>query len=209
MVYLFFMILIYFVAIHRVFPNAETFLCSWHVSNNLKKQFLYLSRRKDNESKKLYQEIVNLPYAEKEEKYLACYNAVQNNSEVSQESKEYLKKRHETRTKWVKAYMKIFFTGGTCTNSRIEGKHSIYKKFLNSDSSLSKLYKTFKVLENVEIENYHEDIAKFTQKEDFFQNFEMMKNFEKIYTPYVINRIKGNLIEALNYDVILTSEAKK
>lgn len=66
------MILIYFVAIHRVFPNAETLLCSWHVSNNLKKQFLYLSRRKDNESKKLYQEIVNLPYAEKEKKYLAC-----------------------------------------------------------------------------------------------------------------------------------------
>jgi len=71
------------------------------------------------------------------------------NSLLSQESVSYLEKKNEKSHLWVKAYMKVSFTGGTCTTSRIEAKHRIFKKFLNSGSSLQKIFETFAKLEKM------------------------------------------------------------
>jgi len=90
---------------------------------------MYLNRKKSIEAKKLYNKILNMPYFESIEEYEETYREVIRSNHITKESISYLKKRDEYCDQWVKAYMKDSFTGGTCTTSRIESKHAIYKRF--------------------------------------------------------------------------------
>lgn len=54
-----------------------------------------------------------MPYCEDKDSYHEEYEQILANESLSKESKDYIKKRHVYREKWVKAYMKNLFTEGT------------------------------------------------------------------------------------------------
>ena len=161
------------------------------------------------EAKKLYNQIRNLPYCEYEDDYEKIYKEILLCDLVNSDSKAYIQKRHEYREKYVKCYMKTIFTGGTCTTSRIESKHSVYKAFLNSDSSLMQVFQVFVNLEKLEFEKYTEEITIMNEKQNDFVKYDLIKELESVYSPYILHKTKANLITALNYGVEWITEPKK
>lgn len=189
-------------AVKENFPNSKVFICSWHTSNNFKKHFLYLNRKKGNEAKELYSKIINLPYCEYVEDYQEIYDEIVSNEYLSEDSKSYLKKKDEYCALWVKAYMKSTFTGGTCTTSRIESKHRILKQYLNSQSNLQEVFQVFANIETTEIKNYIDEVIRFkNNEEENFLKSDLLKELERIYSPYAMNRVKTNFLVASNYEV--------
>ena len=98
----------------------------------MKKKFSFLNRsnknQNNNESKKLYQDITNIPYSEEIEDFEETFNFILENDLIGDDLKLYLEDKYELKKQWVKPYMKDNFCLGTCTSSRIESKHSIYKR---------------------------------------------------------------------------------
>jgi len=179
------------IAIKKVFPKSKIFFCSWHTSNNLKKHFMYLNKKKTDEAKTVYRKIINLPYCDYVDDYHAIYEETIKNKLLSEESISYLQKRNKYCDQWVKAFMNGHFTGGTCTTSRIEAKHRILKKFLNSE--LQKVFEVFAELESIEIKNYIVEFASFTKvEEEVFMKAYMLNHFSKIFCPYAMNKVKLN-----------------
>ena len=142
------------IAIEKVFPKSSAFLCSWHVQQNLKKKFAFLNRGKEAEKKILYSNIINLPYENYQKDFIDSYNQISASNHLSKDLKVYLKNRFEQRKLWVRAYMKERFCAGICTTSRIESKHKIFKKYLNSSNRLVELFKVFRELEQLEINGF-------------------------------------------------------
>jgi len=150
-----------------------------------------------------------VPYCEDKDSYHEVYEQILANESLSKESKDYIKKRHVYREKWVKAYMKNLFTGGTCTTSRIESKHRIYKSYLNSESSLVQLFRVFDKLEEG-LQNYNDEIETINNRgNDFFSKSDLIKKIEEVYSPYICQKIKPILLNALNYDVQWIYKPKK
>ena len=104
-----------------------------------------------------------MPFSESEEEYFETYELLIENDNISSDLKTYLKKRHLTRQKWVKAYMKTNFCCGTCTTSRIEAKHRIYKAYLNGNSRLCEIFLTFQKLEKQEVTKFEDEIIRLSK----------------------------------------------
>ena len=197
------------IAITKIFPNSTNYLCSWHVQQNLKKKFAYLNRNVKKqtreitqEKKKLYNEITNLPFCEYIEQFENLSEKIIESDYVSDELKDYLEEKFSKKNLWVKGYMKEKFTCGICTSSRIESKHRVYKKYLNSTTRLACLFRVFKDLEEVEITNFKEEVSKLDVLENQnLENSDLIKQFQSTYSTYVIRKLKNNLMESVNYSV--------
>jgi len=121
---------------------------------------------------------------------------------LDKESKNYLKKKYEEKKKWVRCYLKSQFCCGNCTTSRIESKHRQYKRFLNSSSRLSELFKVFQNIETEEMSKFTDEIAKITQKENNKLNkFEIIKFCAAKYSNFVVRLLKDVVLESVNYKV--------
>lgn len=124
------------------------------------------------------------------------------NDDISEDLKTYLKERHKTRKQWVKCYMKSSFCCGTCTTSRIEAKHRVYKTYLNGNTRLCELFRTFQKLETQEVIQFKEEVQKIDQsKKKEFDKIDLMKSLSKDYGSYVLEKLKGIILEAFNYSV--------
>jgi len=135
------------------------------------------------------------------------YEMILSSNNISQELKNYLKEKADKKELWVKAYLKIKFCAGMSTTSRIESKHRVLKKFLNSSKRLVELYQTFNQLEDQEIRNFSDKISRFGKKKnESLGKYELIKEIKKKYSPYCLNIVKNNLLEGLNYLVVKIKE---
>ena len=126
---------------------------------------------------------------------------------INEALKTYLKERHKTKELWVKCYFKASFTCGMCTSSRIEAKHKIYKKYLNGDSRLCEVFHVFKLLEEIEIFKYQDEISKFNLLENKkAKQHELFQEAEKIYGAYVLEKLKEVFLDSTNYEVELKNK---
>jgi len=193
-------ILMSMIAINKVFPRTTNFICSWHVQQNLKKKFAFLNRSQENHKKILYSSIISLPYQNYKENFLDLYKQISTSEHINDDLKTYLRKRYDNRKFWVKAFMKDIFCGGICTTSRIESKHKIFKKYLNSSARLCELFKVFRDLEKSEIQTFQNEIEKrFTKKGEKMKDNDLIKSLKESYSDYIVTRLKDNLFQALNY----------
>jgi len=169
---------------------------------NLKKRTTYLNRGKDKEKQKLYKIIKNLPLSDYEEDYLEDFKYLMANQNISKELKDYLQERHKQKEVWVKCYFKNFFTCGTCTTSRIESKHRTYKIYLNGNSRLGEVFKTFTKLEENSILQYKNEIRPLTLAENSkLSEYALIQEAQKHYGKYVVEKLKETILESLNYNV--------
>ena len=90
--------------------------------------------------------------------------------------------------------MKKLFTCGMVSSSRIESKHRIYKRFLDSNTRLSEIFLIFKNLELEEIHNFNDEFEKtITLSKDnenvMMQNPLILKCIN-VYSDYIVRKLK-------------------
>lgn len=172
------------------------------MQQNLKKKFSYLNRGKDEKKQALYYSIINLPYADYPDDFEDSFREIKKSRSINIELKNYLDEKAKDKELWVKAFMKKKFCCGMCTTSRIEAKHSVLKKFLNSGKRLTEVFKVIKELEEREIASYKNELDKSNKnarkKEE---TSDLIKHFRSIYGEYVIERLKDQLINSTNYKI--------
>lgn len=162
-----------------------------------------MNKGNSKEKKDLYNLIVKLPYTEYENSFDESLRTILASKLISKDFRDYLKNKCKDKTLWVKCFMKESFTCGTVTSSRIESKHSIYKRYLDGNKRLSEVYNTFKLLEDQEIKSFKNEIQTFTKKENTEENqYELIKKSKELYSAYIIQKLKLNIIKSLNYSVI-------
>jgi len=152
---------------------------------------------------------VNLPYTENDYVFEENYKGILKNKSLSKENINYLNQRWNNRKLWGKCYMKDKFCIGMCTSSRIEAKHRVLKRFLNSSKGLVFLFRTLQDLEVMEIKNFQDEIIKLSDKEDKqYLQTKIMKHFQDDYSLYAQNKIKNELIESNNYKIEMSAPNK-
>jgi len=98
--------------------------------------------------------------------------------------------------------MKAYFCCGGCTTSRIEAKHRIYKKYLNSSKRIIEVFQMFKNLESKEIYNFKDEIKKIPKTDDkSLDKCKIIKYFKEHFSNYAILKIKEELINSTNYAI--------
>jgi len=146
---------------------------------------------------------VNLPFSESESEYNEAYDYLLESDDISDELKKYIKDRHKIRCKWAKYSVKKTFTAGSCSSSRVEAKHRIYKTFLNGNSRLSKIFKLFTILEEQKISEIDQAIQKKTKKENIESDkHELIKKTKELYSQYAVYRMEEVLIDSIHYSVV-------
>jgi len=105
-----------------------------------------LNRNSSDEKRKLYQQIIQLPYQENCINFEKFYETIIEDEYLSENHVNYLEKKYAIKNSWAKAYMKDYFCCGSCTTSRIEAKHRVLKQYLNSSKRISEVFQVFQQL---------------------------------------------------------------
>jgi len=129
------------------------------------------------------------------------FNLIVKSPYINNSLKDYMKEKYKKVKFWAKCYMKKKFCCGTCTSSRIESKHKILKKYLNSSKRLTELFKTLKQLKNTETSKFKEEVERFTKEDNrVIGKYELIKKLKEKYSNYCLKIIQKNLLESLNYE---------
>jgi hypothetical protein len=109
-------------------PGPTHLLCQWHMMQNFKKHFIFLTKRKTASSKLLYNHILDLIFAETPTKFTQLLNIVFSSPELLDEQKlNYLRQLLLIKEKWASAYMPRVFNSGIHTISRAESVNNMVK----------------------------------------------------------------------------------
>lgn len=96
--------------------------------------------------------------------------------------------------------MKVDFCAGTCTSSRIESKHKVYKAYMKSSTRLTQLLSIFQNLELQEYTKYKEEVEKISKDDQkALKKMDIIKHFEKDCSSYSMKKLKNSLLESVNY----------
>lgn len=150
-----------------------------------------------------------MPYSNYKEEFEESLKEIKKSRSINNELKKYLDEKIKEKEFWVKAFMKKKFCYGMCTTSRIEAKHSVFKKFLNSGKRLTEVFQIIKELEEREITSHKNEIEKsnrLARKKE--ENSDLIKHFKDEFGEYVIERLKDNLINSTNYKVSEVADNK-
>ena len=183
--------------------------CSWHRNRNFKKHFVYLN--KPNFDKSLYNQIINLPYIESIWTFEESFKSILKNKILSKDSINYLKANYDLRRKWAKCYQMQFFTCGIFTTQRIESFHAQACQKLNLTSSLQEVLKFFieyEVGANNSLEEEKETILPKSISKVYEKN-RLLEKMGEIVHPYILEKIKKQYHDGLNYEVKDFLQGKK
>jgi len=190
-------------AVQNVFPKSKNLLCAWHVQQGFKKRFAFLNRGKEQQKKDLYNLIVSLPLSQTPENFDDNLKSILKNKFVSKEHKSYLQEKAKRAEKWAKCFMKSYFCCGMCTSSRIEAKHRLYKRFMNSSTQLTEFFNIIQELEEREITSFKDEINRFNRQENKkMEESALIKYFKDQYSNYALSKLKEELIESTNYKLL-------
>lgn len=154
--------------------------------------------------------MINLPFQNYASGYEQAWDLISNSEFVSEELRAFLEYRDSIKEKWVKCFMKHTFTCGTCTSSRIESKHRIYKTYLNGESRLCEIFKVFKELEQKQIESYQDEVKKLTKSQELeVSKHVLVQEVEKTYSAYVVKKIKEIVFESIHYSIEETKKGQR
>ena len=108
-------------AIETTLHNSTHLLCQWHMMQNFKKHFVYLSKRKHAHSKMLYNHIMDSIFTDSPERFqqlqdviFQSYSATGGDS-LDASKLQYLRQLFLIKEKWASAHQPILFTAGIHT----------------------------------------------------------------------------------------------
>lgn len=169
-------------------------LCAWHVQKNFISHFSNLSRTEPE----LYHQALSLPFVACKDKFEKIVSAFLKSKKVTKINVNYLKKKLEKKKQWAKSYIKDIFAGGVSTTSRVEGLHSVLKKYLTSDSRLTDVFLSFRSLEKTQISKFSEEY----QKKNTNMNEVGINSFIEVrenHSEYIFKKISASYFQGLNY----------
>jgi len=144
---------------------------------------------------------VNLPYSENISYFEDGYKEILKSDSIGKENKNYLEAKWKEKQKWAKCFMKTKFCVGMCTSSRIEAKHRLLKRYLNSSKGLVYLFSILRDIEKTELKNFQDEVTRISEKENKqYEKTEIIKCFQG-YSDYALNKLKQQLIESNNYKI--------
>jgi len=150
----------------------------------------------------LYNQIINLSYSNYPNDFENSFTNIMKSKHITKELKKYLDDKAKRKEYWVKGYLKDYFCCGLCTTSRLESKHSVLKQYLNSGKRLTELFQVMQQLEEKEVNKMKNEIqSKQKRKRTKIGNSDLVIYFKDKYSEYVIERIKDNSIDSINYKV--------
>ena len=155
------------------------------------------------EAKVCPEKFLTLPYSNYPEEFEEDFSDICKSDLLQTELIKYLEDKVEEKESWVKGYMKNQFCCGMCSSSsRIESKHRVLKLYLNSGKRLTELFQIVKELEKKEVAKMANEIEKSRKNERKKQEkMDIIKYFKEIYSEYVLEVLKDNLMESTNYSI--------
>lgn len=155
----------------------------------------------------MYNQIINLPYHEYIHEFEDELKEIKKSKLLTADLKSYLDRKLKEKKLWAKCFMKSMFCCGMCTTSRIEAKHKILKKYLNSGKRLSEIFQVLKEAENREIALLKNEVVKDQKvKRKKHDQSDMIRFFKDTYGDYILERLKDNLIQSVNYKITPDAE---
>ena len=186
--------LIIFLGVFNNFPKCRKLLCSWHIQKNLISKFSNLSQS----DPELYNRILHLPFTCQETNFQETIDQIERSKYASSPQKDYLEKKLLNKEKWGKCFTKKEFAGGVSTTSRVEGLHSVQKKYLTSSSNLQKVFYSFRSLEKQQVSKFYQEYSKILTS-DLAEDIASLKVFKDNYSTYIYKRISSKYKMAIDY----------
>ena len=176
--------------------NSRCIVCGWHIQKNIISHLSGVNKKNIS----LYQRAISLPFVTKEEKYKQILTDLQNSQDLSDTQKEYIKKKVETENLWAKWLLKNKYAGGISTTSRVESLHATQKKYLNSSSSLQKVFKCFQTIEKLQIEKFQEEFQRHKSSSKLhLSDIKALEQIKDHVPEYVHKKLLPKFCKALNY----------
>ena len=173
---------------------SKMLLCGWHIQKNISSK-LSAFGKKDKEK---YQEVLNLPFITCRKKFDETLKNIFDSENLTETEKDYLNAKLEGKDRWAKSYIKSEFCGGICTTSRVEGLHAVLKKYLNSNSSLIKVFQSFRLLESLQLEKFQEEFQRHSKKQ-FEIKTNPLEEIKNQFSDYIFRKISPKFAKALSY----------
>ena len=151
-----------------------------------------------NSDSELYQQTIKLPFIKDQKKFKDIIEKLKSSEDISDSQKNYLQTKLSKKEKWAKSFTKEKFAGGISTTSRVEGLHSVQKKYLTSSSSLKKVFYSFRSLENQQILKFKEEFREKSKGESI-GDIASLDIFKEKYPLYVYKRIYLKYKLAIDY----------
>lgn len=176
--------------------SSRRLICAWHLQRHFVSRFSGLCKR----NRSLYDKAIILPFIKREEKFDKLIEELKKPGNMTEEEKKYLDSKLETKHTWAKCCLKNRFAAGVSTTSRIEGMHKMLKDYLNSNSTLTELFATFVKIETNQIQTYEEEFQRHSKNiETVANNCKLIEELSKIYSPYILKKMKQKFNKSLSY----------
>ena len=91
-------------AIESVFSETVHLLCQWHFMQNLKKHFVYLSKRKHANSKMMYNHLMDCIFCDSPKRFRELQDIIFASADLDAKKLEHLRKLFLIKEKWSTAH---------------------------------------------------------------------------------------------------------
>ena len=143
-----------------------------------------------------------------ETKFDQIIDTIRRSPDLTKDQIKYLENKLEKKEKWAKYITKEQFTAGVSTTSRVEGLHSVQKKYLTSSSSLKKVFYSFRSLEKQQITRFQEEFNEKSKNLESINGIASLKVFKEDFSSYVYIRIAAKYKLAIDYIKENTNNSK-
>ena len=145
-------------AIESTFKNTTHFLCQWHMMLNFKKNFMFLSKRKNAYAKTTYNHIMDTIFTENPSRFQELQDIIFSTpDQLSDTNYNYLRGIFQIKEKWSTCHQPNIFTAGIHTISRAESTNSMIKHRLKGQKPLKELLMVIMEVERKVIETTIEE----------------------------------------------------
>jgi len=145
-----------------------------------------------------YDKILNLPFITCQEKFKKKLSEILDSKEITETEKNYLEEKLKMKERWAKSFVKSRFCGGVCTTSRIEGLHGVLRRYLNSNSSLQKVFNCFRQIEAIQVQKHEQEYKRHSKQAQIIQANPLI-DIQRAYPGYVYKKIAPKFSKGLNY----------
>ena len=153
----------------------------------------------------LYKKALSLPFIANADKFEETLKEIYKSKHLSKDQIDYIKKKVLKKNLWAKCCLKTSFAGGVSTTSRIEGLHAIQKKYLIANSSLQKVFKSFRFIENSQELKFYEEFSRHKICNQT-ENINALEELKKKISEYVYKKITSKYFKGINYNKELIRE---
>ena len=172
--------------------SSRQIICGWHVQKNIMAKLSGFKKKDEG----LYKKALSLPFIANADKFEETLKEIYKSKHLSKDQIDYIKKKVLKKNLWAKCCLKTSFAGGVSTTSRIEGLHAIQKKYLIANSSLQKVFKSFRFIENSQELKFYDEFSRH-QICNMTENINALEELKKTFLSTFTRKLPPNISKEL------------